>query len=248
MLSACTIRALRQQLQTRAANTVQQFFVASNIIEKARVCKSIQRLVRVRILHNQTHRSASRIQQLYRFYQQKKRRRMRQVIECACKIQRAFRQCNKRQFFLGKRLRWVLHNLVPGSNVLCPITKCLIRQPVFNFQDKHLYEKEAYCKWMLLNGTCPQTRQAIVGGGDYLEWLRLGTCNLISANKPLIGHRLIVRFNNNKLNRRSFYSGTITRFNSSSGRHWVKYDDKDEGWVYIQKQFVELQTNQKFSF
>ena len=242
MLSACTIRVMRQQLNFKAANTVQQFFVASNIVQKAKACKTLQRLVRVRIRNNQAHQAASRIQEMYRSYHQKKRRRLRQAIECACKIQRAFRQCHKRKFFLEKRLRWVLHNLVPGCNVVCPITKCLIQKPVFNFQDQHLYEKEAFCKWMLINGTCPQTRQEIIGGGDYLQWLTLGSCNVISVNKPLRGHRIIVRYND-KTNGKSFYSGTIIKFDKKNLNHYVEYDDNDKTWIFLPKRFAEVFPN-----
>ena len=221
---------LQRQLFHEAATVIQQFFCRSNIVLKASACKTIQRLVRVRQFRAQ------------------KSRQLKQRARSAVRIQRVFRKCNKNSFRLEKRLRWVLTNLVPASNIVCPITHALIRHPVFNFYDKNLYEKEAFCKWMDNKGTCPQTRKTLVGGSDYLKWLKHPRFNVIRKQAAFTGYRISALFHNDT-NGWSFYTGKIQDYRPSwcgdttRGHHFIRYDDQDRGWSNLQVQTVELLPN-----
>ena len=96
-------------------------------------------------------------------------------------------------------------------------------------------------------GTCPQTRKTLVGGSDYLKWLKHPRFNVIRKQAPFIGYRISALFHN-ETNGWSFYTGKIMEYRSMFGdntpyHHLIHYDDQDKGWSDLQAQTVELLPN-----
>ena len=82
------------------------------------------------------------------------------IKDCICRIQRAYRGCNRVVFSLRKRNKYIVERFVPGKSLVCPITSDTISSPVINMCDGRLYEASALTKWRKTKNTCPTTRKS----------------------------------------------------------------------------------------
>ena len=144
----------------------------------------IQEVVRG-YLQRRKHRAAVHIQKhVWRYLYQRLFRSQQQMAQ---RIQQAFRATNRTVFALQKQLRKALraqqHMLkyVPKGDIVCPITHCVIQEPVMNLLDNRLYERKALQQWLKTHNTCPTTRQ------DNVEWVQL---DRISATMQTLSHQI----------------------------------------------------------
>lgn len=103
--------------------------------------------------------AATRIQQWWNLWRRRKHQAAKRRL--ATMLQNAYRSCNKSLFTTRKRLACVVKRLVPGGNVICPITQVFITTAALNCCDGMLYEADALDKWSKESGRCPTTRQVL---------------------------------------------------------------------------------------